>query len=65
MQNPESVKENEKHKLIWDFKMKRDHLISARQTNPVINDQKVNLQNYRLCFPGGPRSKIEKKCIEG
>ena len=29
--NPESVLENEIHKLLWDFEIQTDHLISARQ----------------------------------
>ena len=31
MQNPESVLENETHKILWDFEIHADHLISARQ----------------------------------
>ena len=31
MHNPESVLGNETHKLLWDFKIQTDHLISARK----------------------------------
>ena len=30
MHNPESVLENETHKLLWDFDIKTDHQISAK-----------------------------------
>ena len=30
MYKPESVLENEMHKLLWDFEIQMDHLISAR-----------------------------------
>ena len=28
--NPESILENKTHKILWDFEIKTDHLISAR-----------------------------------
>ena len=33
---PESVLENKMHKILWDFKIQTDHLISARQPDRVI-----------------------------
>ena len=36
MCNPESVLENEKHKIFWDFEIQTDHLISARRPELVI-----------------------------
>ena len=36
MYNPESALKNEIHKILWDFEIQTDHLISARQTNLVI-----------------------------
>ena len=38
--NPESILENETHKLLWSFEIQTDHLISARQPNLVIVQQK-------------------------
>ena len=35
MHNPESVLENETHKLLWDFEIQTDHQISARQPDLV------------------------------
>ena len=36
MSNPESVLENETHKVLWDFEIQTDHLISARRPDLVI-----------------------------
>ena len=47
MHNPESVMENEMHKLIWDFEIQTDHLISARQ--PDL--ERIN-QKKRTCWIG-------------
>ena len=30
MLNPEYILENDTHKILWDFEMQTDHLISAR-----------------------------------
>ena len=40
MHKPESVLENETHKIFWDFEIKTDHLISARWQDLVIVDKK-------------------------
>ena len=54
MHNPESVMENETHKLLWDFEIKTDHLISARRPDLKIVNKKrkkkeENLPNNELC----------------
>ena len=36
MLNPESVQENETHKLLWDFEIQMGHIISARRPDIVI-----------------------------
>ena len=36
MHNPESILENETHKVLWGFKMQTDLLISARRPDLVI-----------------------------
>ena len=62
MHNPAPVLENESHKLLWDFNIQTDHLIPARRPNLIIiNIKKDNLQNCRLCSPGGPQNKSEGK----
>ena len=40
MHNPEYNLENEMHKFIWDFQIKTDYLISARQPDLVIVNKK-------------------------
>ena len=54
MHKPISVLENDTYKLLWDFDIQTDHLISARQPDlMIINNKKiVNLQNCGLCSTG-------------
>ena len=40
MNKSESVPENEKHKILWDFTIKTDHLISARRTELSVIKKK-------------------------
>ena len=40
MQNPESVLENETHKLLWDFEIQTNHQILARQPDFIIINKK-------------------------
>ena len=40
MYNLEFVTENETHKLLWDFEIQTDHLISARRLDLVIVKKK-------------------------
>ena len=52
MHNPESVLENETHKILCDFQIQTDHLISARRPDlMIINKKKNNLRNRGLCCP--------------
>ena len=41
MSNPESVIENEAHKLLWDLKIQTDPLITAKRPDLVIVNKKV------------------------
>ena len=43
--NPESVVENEKHKLLWDFEILTDHLFSDRRPDVVIVNNNNNNKN--------------------
>ena len=36
MPNPVPVLENDTHKLLWDFNIQTDHLISARKPDLII-----------------------------
>ena len=62
MHNPAPVLENDTHKLLWDFDIQTDHLISARRSEDYYNNQlkKENLQNCRFCCPGWPQNKTER-----
>ena len=58
MHNPAPVLENDTHKLLWDFDIQTDHLISARRPDLIIiKKKKENLQNCRLCCSGRPQNK--------
>ena len=43
MHNPASVLENNTHKLLWDFDIQTDHLISARRPDLIIIKKKIEL----------------------
>ena len=40
--NPASVLENDTHKLLWDFDIQTDHLISARRPDLIIINNNNN-----------------------
>ena len=40
MRNPAAVLENDTHKLLWDFDIQTDHLISARRPDLIIINKK-------------------------
>ena len=68
MLNPASVLENDAHKLLWDFDIQTDHLISVKRPDLILINQKKkeeNLQNCGLCCPGWPENKIERKWKDG
>ena len=39
---PTTVLENDTHKLLWDFDIQTDHLISARRLNLIIINNNNN-----------------------
>ena len=52
MHNPASVLENDTHKLLWDFDIQMDHLISARRPDVIIiKNKKENMRNCGLWCP--------------
>ena len=62
MHNIAHVLENDTHKLLWDFEIETDYLISARRPGLIIiNNKKEVLQNCGLCCPDWPQNKL-KKC---
>ena len=61
MHNQKSVLENETHKLLWDFEIQTDHLISTRRSDLVIiNKKKENLSNCGLFVPADQRVKLKE-----
>ena len=42
---PESVIENDSHKLLWDFEIQTDHLIQVRRPDLII----INTKKKRIC----------------
>ena len=63
MHNPASVRVNVTHKLLWEFDVQTDHLISAGRLDLIIinkKKKKENWQNCRLCCPGWPQNKTER-----
>ena len=48
MHNPAPVLENDTHKILWDFDIHTDHLISARRPDLIIiNKKKKKKKKWR------------------
>ena len=67
MHHSESVQENETHKLLWDFEIQTDNLISARRPDLVIITppikEKITSRIVNFCVPAdyGIRFKESEK----
>ena len=62
MHNPAPVLENNTHKLLWDFDIHTDHLISARRPDLIIiNKKKRNCKIVDFAVPADHRIKL-KEC---
>ena len=61
MQNPEPVLENDTHKLLWDFDIQTDHLISTRKTDLIIIKKKRTCKIVDFAVPADHRIKL-KEC---
>ena len=48
MHNPAPVLENDSHKLLWDFNIQTDHLITARRPDLIIINKKKK-KKKRIC----------------
>ena len=48
---PRIVQDNKKHKIIWDFEIQTDHLISTRRPEPMIiyEKRKKEINKKRTC----------------
>ena len=49
MHNPEPVLENDTHKLLCDFDIQTDHLISARRPDFIIINKKKKKKKKKIC----------------
>ena len=70
MHNPAAVLENDTHKLLWDFDIQTDNLISARRPDLIIINNKkkrickivnIALQGIKLADQGIKLKECEKK----
>ena len=61
MHNSEVVLENETHKLLWDFDLQTDHLISFRRSHLIIiNKQKRTCRIVDFAIPVDNRVKLKE-----
>ena len=62
MHNPAAVHENDTHKLLWDFDIQTDHLISARRLDLIIINKKKRIcQIVDFAVPPDQRIKLKKR----
>ena len=62
MHKPAPVLENNIHKLLWDFDIHTDHLISARRTDLIIINKKKRIcKIVDFAVPADHRIKL-KEC---
>ena len=57
---PESDPENETLKILWDFYIQTEHLISARRPTYWLSTKKVNLQIVDFVVPTDYRVKLKE-----
>ena len=66
MHNPTSVLENDTRKLLWNFDIQTDHLISARRPDLIIiNEEKRSFNSVAFAVSIDYRVKLKKKWKEG
>ena len=62
MHNPAPVLENDTHKLLWDFDIKTDHLISARRPDLIIiNKEKKICKIVDFAVPVDDKIKVKER----
>ena len=67
MHNPAPVLENDTHKLLWNFDVQTDHLISAGRPDLIIINKKKKKKKKQICkivdfaVPADHRIKL-KEC---
>ena len=71
MRNPAAVLESDTQKLLWDFKIHTNHLISARKPDLIIINynphppKNEDLKNCRFSCLSWPQNKTERMWKEG
>ena len=61
MHNPAPVIENDTHKLLWDFDIQMDHLISTRRPDlKIINKKKKICTIVDFAVPADHRTKLKE-----
>ena len=65
MHNPESVLEYETHKLLWDFEIQMDYLISTSWPDLVIVNKKRTWQIVDFAVPADHRVKLKESKKRG
>ena len=60
MHNSETVQENETHKILWDFEIQTDHLISAKRPDLVLVNKKKPCRIVNLTIPSDYRVKLKE-----
>ena len=48
MHNPAAVIENDAHKLLWDFEIQTDHLISTRRPDLISIKKNLKEENFKI-----------------
>ena len=62
MRNQESIQEIETHKILWDFEIQTDHLISARRPDlMIVKKKKRTCRIVDFAVPADHRVKLKKK----
>ena len=60
VQNPISVLDNDTHKLLWDFEIQTDYLISARRLDLIINKKERTCRIMDVAIPADHRLKLKE-----
>ena len=60
MHKPESVHENETHKILWQFDIQMDHSIPHRRPNLVLTNKKKTCHLVDFAIPMDHRDKIKE-----
>ena len=61
MHKLESVQENETHKILWNFEIQTDHLISVRKSGLIFTKKKKKKEFVILLILRFQRPQIESK----